>query len=312
MASSVLGPPPGLATRPAAIADLDDLDALYRRSDLALGVLPESRRPFFAWWWSQSYMDLRRDTRVVLDGDRIVAAGMGSHEGDGHTSFEATGRVDPEHLDRGIGAWLLAWFARAGAQRGASRIRMSCPAEDAAAADLFRAAGYEHVRSVWDMGVAIGGDERAPPPPSGVEIRPFRAGVEERDLWQVMTVSFRDHWDHEADMSFEAFHSAWFGDPTDPPVVWIASEGDRAVGELGWIHVPEGAYVISVGVLPEDRGRGIATALLQTAIADMARRGIGDVSLSVDAENPTGAVKAYERVGMAVRRRNDVYHRELA
>jgi mycothiol synthase len=312
LASSDPRLPAGFAARPAAIADVHDLDALYRRSDLALGVRPESRRPFFGWWWSQPYMDLRRDSRVVLEGDRIVAAAMGSREGAAYTFYEATGRVDPEHLARGLGAWLLAWLDGAAAARGASRVRTSCPAEDGAAAGLFRTAGYERVRSAWDMGVSIRGDERAPLPPEGVQIRPFRPGAEERDLWRVLTVSFRDHWDHEADMSFEGFVSAWFGDPTDPPVVWMASDRDRPVGELGWIHVPEGAYVISVGVLPEHRGRGIATALLRTAISDMARRGIGDVSLSVDAENPTGAVKAYERVGMTVRRRNHVYHRELA
>jgi mycothiol synthase len=312
LASSDPRLPAGFASRPAAIADLDDIDALYRRSDLALGVMPESRRPFFGWWWSQPYMDLRRDTRVVLEGDRIVAVGMGSREGAAYASFEATGRVDPEHLERGIGAWLLEGFARAGVARGASRVRTSCPAEDAAAAALFRTAGYEHVRSAWDMGVAIRGDERASEAPEGIEIRPFRRGLDERDLWRVMTVSFRDHWDHEADPSFEGFLSSWFGDPADPPIVWIASERDEPVGEVAWIRVPEGAYVISVAVLPDHRGKGIATALLRTAVADMARRGITDVSLSVDSENPTGAVRAYERVGMTVRRRNHVYHRELA
>ncbi|MGZ4147480.1 MAG: GNAT family N-acetyltransferase [Actinomycetota bacterium] len=275
-------------------------------------MIPESRRPFFSWWWSQSYMELERDTRVLVDGGRIVAVGMGAREDAAHAFFEASGRVDPEHVGRGLGTWLLAWLARAGVGRGASWVRNACPAEDGAAARLFRAAGYAYARTAWDMGVGLAGDEPAGEPLDGIEIRPYRSGLDDRDLWRVMTVSFRDHWDHEADPSFESFMASWFADPADPPVVWMATAAGVPVGEVAWIHVPEGAYVISVAVLPEHRRKGIATALLRAAIIDMAGRGIADVSLSVDSENPTGAVRAYERVGMTVRRTTHVYHLELA
>jgi hypothetical protein len=40
-----------------------------------------------------------------------------------------------------------------------------------------------------------------------------------------------------------------------------------------------------------------------------ARRGLRRVLLSVDAENPTGATKFYERVGMRVANRWDVWER---
>ena len=43
----------------------------------------------------------------------------------------------------------------------------------------------------------------------------------------------------------------------------------------------------------------------------MKRRGMKRASLGVDAENLTGAVAIYERAGMTVERRSDIYSRPL-
>jgi mycothiol synthase len=66
----------------------------------------------------------------------------------------------------------------------------------------------------------------------------------------------------------------------------IASVSD----DRGWVDV--------LGVLAPWRGRGIAGALLRRSFATFAGRGLRQVLLSVDAENPTGATRLYERVGM--------------
>ncbi len=41
--------------------------------------------------------------------------------------------------------------------------------------------------------------------------------------------------------------------------------------------------------------------MLHRAFADLAARGQPEVTLSVDATNPTGAIALYEKVGMTVR-----------
>jgi ribosomal protein S18 acetylase RimI-like enzyme len=64
-----------------------------------------------------------------------------------------------------------------------------------------------------------------------------------------------------------------------------------------------------LGVLPEYRQRGLGQALLQHTFAEFARRGFTAVGLGVDAENPTGAVRVYERAGMRVERTNLVFEK---
>jgi len=51
--------------------------------------------------------------------------------------------------------------------------------------------------------------------------------------------------------------------------------------------------------------------LLRHAFCEYYRRGYEGVSLGVDAENLTGALKLYKKVGMDVHRQFDLYEKEL-
>ena len=75
----------------------------------------------------------------------------------------------------------------------------------------------------------------------------------------------------------------------------------QVYGDRGWIS--------EIGVLKSHRGRGIADALLRRSFATFAERGFGRVMLNVDAENPTGATALYERVGMRIIKRWDLWER---
>ena len=59
------------------------------------------------------------------------------------------------------------------------------------------------------------------------------------------------------------------------------------------------------------RRRGLAQALLLASFRDFRRRGETLVRLGVDSENPTGAVRLYERAGMRQVWRADVYRKHL-
>lgn len=299
-----------MTARPAALDDLPSIDALYRRSEIALGVLPEGRTDYLRWRWQQPYVDVSRDTRVChRDGEMVGFAGTHREEGVG--PLFAMGRVDPAEVGRGLGSWILHWFDAAAAGRGAGTIRTGCPVEDGDGQRLFRAHGYARVRSAFDMGVDLTGNEQAPEPPAGVTLRRFRPG-EERTLWRVATESFRDHWDHEQDQAFETFLAEWFTDEEDASRIVLAETEGQVVGELSWIGTQEGAYVGSVGVLPGFRRRGIAGALLGTALSEAAAQGFRHLSLSVDGQSPTGAVGVYERAGLTVARTVEVFIKELS
>jgi ribosomal protein S18 acetylase RimI-like enzyme len=64
-----------------------------------------------------------------------------------------------------------------------------------------------------------------------------------------------------------------------------------------------------LGVIPEYRQRGVGQALLRHTFREFANRGFDAVGLGVDAENPTGAVRVYERAGMRVERTSMIYEK---
>jgi mycothiol synthase len=68
--------------------------------------------------------------------------------------------------------------------------------------------------------------------------------------------------------------------------------------------VTEGRGQVSALAVREAwRRRGIAEALLRAGFAMFRARGIVNVRLNVDRDNPTGATRLYERAGMRLRRR---------
>lgn len=91
---------------------------------------------------------------------------------------------------------------------------------------------------------------------------------------------------------------------TEDPTQWLIAEHEgRAVGYARGSnrYASEGCgYVASLGVVREARGQGVARALLTARFADDSARGRIATVLHVDAENPTGATRLYESVGMGV------------
>ena len=85
----------------------------------------------------------------------------------------------------------------------------------------------------------------------------------------------------------------------DPSLWLLATDGDEAVGALSGVVWGDRGWVGELGVRKPWRGRGIASALLRRAFATFASRDLPRVMLNVDAANPTGAVRLYERAGHA-------------
>ncbi|MFE7837183.1 GNAT family N-acetyltransferase [Streptomyces sp. NPDC057474] len=83
-------------------------------------------------------------------------------------------------------------------------------------------------------------------------------------------------------------------------VVLMALNGDTAVGCLVVTSPADGrAEIKRLWTDPAFRGRGIASGLLDAALAHAAERGLGTVGLSVWKWR-TGAIALYERLGFGV------------
>jgi ribosomal-protein-alanine N-acetyltransferase len=59
------------------------------------------------------------------------------------------------------------------------------------------------------------------------------------------------------------------------------------------------AIILKLAVFPDQRGRGIATALLNAIIEELKLTKVGEVELTVDVARP-GAMKLYERAGFKI------------
>ena len=125
----------------------------------------------------------------------------------------------------------------------------------------------------------------------------------------ILTEAFADDWGYHPE-PFEEWADDYRRSPNYDPTLWfLAKDGALPVGALCAHVASEHGWVDEVGVLASHRGRGIAGALIRRSFASFAERGVSRVALNVDADNPTGATALYERSGMRVIRRWDLWER---
>jgi mycothiol synthase len=177
---------------------------------------------------------------------------------------------------------------------------------------LVEAHGYHLIRHSLRMAIEL----EPPPPgadwPQGVRARTFEPGTDAERVHEAHMDSFADHWEY-AYMPYDRWRHLMFRSPHDPSLWFLAVDGDEIAGlclcrpedagepNMGWISV--------LGVRPAWRRRGLGLALLRHAFGEFRTRGRERVGLGVDAENTTGAVRLYERAGMTVTRRHDIYEK---
>lgn len=233
-----------------------------------------------------------------------------------------------------VGAALYVWAERQGCrlarERGLAETQLDAGAfaGDARKHRWLAAAGYQRVRTWWQMSRAVAAAEGEsgafPQPQEGVVVRqvvgddgePSEADL--RAVHDVLETAFTDHFNYHEE-SFDEFVERqqqevghawdhwWLGEVEDGTPVG-ALIGERSVGEGG----PDGTYVAYLGVTQAARGRGVATSLLQAVIADAAARGRDRVTLEVDADSPTGAERLYASMGFEQRYSTESWHREVA
>jgi ribosomal protein S18 acetylase RimI-like enzyme len=254
-------------------------------------------------------LDLERDTLLVLDGDgqavayQVVRVRAGPPPG---PRLHVDAAVHPAHRRRGIGTALTAATRRRADELGAAVVtRLAESASDAIA--LAERAGMRPAR--WwsellrDLAVPV----EPLPPPAGITVAglgpPYDAARWDEPLRLAHNIAFAGHW----------------GSAAVGPTAWaqhVPGDGSIAGYVLSYEFPADTArngvrdlYVGTVGTLPAHRGRGIAGALLAHVLQGAAAQGYATASLTVDAENPTGALGVYDRAGFRLHRREVTYVR---
>jgi ribosomal protein S18 acetylase RimI-like enzyme len=199
--------------------------------------------------------------------------------------------------DREAGLLLLSALTEA----RPGRVETVVPAEMPDVPELLGEAGLVLERDVWQMWRELASAPDEPRWPGGIAVRSYDDAGDAANVHALLERAFAAN--AESVLPFEPWHAWMTGDPEFAADSWFLAEQDgRLAGvALCW----SGGWLKDLAVDPDQRGRGLGEALCLHVFGEFHRRGVARVGLKVDADNPTGAVRLYERVGM---QRDRVYH----
>jgi mycothiol synthase len=289
-------PPDGFELRRATVDDAAAVNELVTAADVAVQGWSESSDSELLGWWRM--MDLEQSSWVLQDGGQVAAYSVAFAHGE---TLELDGFVHPDFQGRGLGAWLVARAEERTRELGLPKLYTFSLAADEKAHRLFAQFGMRELRRYYRMLIEL--DAPPPPPewPGGLHVSSFEVD-QAKAFHDAMVEAFEDEWNFVA-MSFEEWRELRLvKDPDFDPSLWfLVRDGDEIAAIMRNEPDRSGAgFVGAIGVRKPWRRRGIAMALLRHAFAEFYRRGKRKVALGVDAENPTGATRLYERAGMHV------------
>jgi mycothiol synthase len=313
--SSAMDGPLGYVLRSAtpedfsAAADVLVADELDDSGEVVLG--PE----FLRAQWDRGGFDPTTDAWVAAAPEgAVVAYGHGALEEP--TVVESWGIVHPEHRGRGVGTALLDRIERRAVEMlggiAGARFRHAINAADRGAAGMVMARGLHPFRHFWHMRIDVDEGFEAGGQPDGIRFRGIDPSEDLPAIHVVLVDAFAEDPGHTVAPFDRWVREEASGSSFDPSLWLIAEDRSTIVGVLTASDFGDRGWIDYLAVLSETRGRGIGAALLRRSFATFAGRGIRTVFLNVDAENVTGATALYERVGMRVVKRWDLWERTIA
>ena len=234
--------------------------------------------------------------------------------------FIADGYVHPELRGRGVGNRVLALV-----EARATELEPSWPAGerivlesahlvgDESAAALLEARGFRFVRRFFRMVTDVTDAPAEPVWPDGIEVRPFDLERDARELHGAYEEAFADEWGHVV-KPYDAWREHLVGRPRfDPGLITVVWAGDTVVAFA--LDYPKrwatGAGSASSASATRGAGGASGSRSSTSRSAASARRGRRPWRSASTRENPTGATRLYERAGMRVLWRADVWQKEL-
>jgi len=236
------------------------------------------------------------------------------------------GRVHPDYSNLGIGSWMLSWAERhvmpalqelSPELRFAPHVGIHAQAKESQ--KLFKDFGYQYIRSSYEMHISMEAPPPAPVWPEGISIRTYNPETDAEDVYLADQDAFRDHFGFvEAPFAegFERFLHFMTGQKDFDPSLWyLAMDGNEIAGlclcRRQAHDDPDMGYVGTLGVRRPWRKRGLGLAFLHHAFGEFYQRGKRKVSLGVDAESLTGALRLYEKAGMHIHKQFDIFEKEI-
>jgi ribosomal protein S18 acetylase RimI-like enzyme len=314
--------------RPLHLTDAPDVFALIRDCRVADDdpdetTFTEFLHSTFHWFAT----DPAHDTIGALDADgRLVGYGWTfAREGATRTArVWLHGGVHPRHRRRGIGRRILRHGITRAGQVLASRpsgvpgqIDVDALPHQADRIALFASEGFRPVRSFVVMHRPLEDAIPAAPLPAALTAVDWRADLD-GSARDAHNEAFTDHWGSEPVSAERWSHLASSAPGFRGDLSSLAVTPDGEIAGYVLCAAPPGmqaqrptAWIGTVGVRRRHRRHGVAAALLTRSMTAMQRAGFEVAGLDVDAENPTGAVRVYERLGFATIREQRIFSRTV-
>jgi mycothiol synthase len=268
--------------------------------------------------WTLPRFDKARDAWTIASPDRVFVGYGWVWDRVPHVDLQADVHVHPKHRTLGLEQALLDRIE----ERGREHVPVA-PAGEKVTVAVFAMAGtelarilegrgYARTRTFFRMTIDLADGYPASSTPEGIEIRPFRHGEDDREVHATIAESFAGHF-RFAPEPHEEWVARRMGHPNFDPSLWlVAWEGESMAAAILAFQFGDLSWVRELGVREAYRGRGIGKALLLASFRIFEERGSKRVSLGVDAGNATGATELYERAGMRVEQRHELYQRPVA
>jgi len=229
--------------------------------------------------------------------------------------------VVPEFRRRGIGRELAEKAIESLRERGMKTVEAGAVEGMPAGIRLLESMGFKRVR-VFSL---MKRDLESIPHNIGenldVQLRKFREGaLEDLQLLNWLTnETFREHYNYRSESLDETrYHLEQ--DPTFKQQEWVFTLlNDKLVGYVGVGVDPKYneekntrcGWILNVGVLKPNRLKGIGTRLMIEGMQMLKAKGMTETMLGVDDQNPTKAIKLYEKVGFKVAQKDVAYQKAI-
>ena len=286
---------PVVEIRGAGWEDAEQVVALIAARDGTSPGVTEIRVEHLRGEWERPDFRLGEDNLVAIGEDGVLI---------GYAAVSPSAEVVIAAATDELANELYELIRNRARDRGHRTIAVTLHAQDGTTTGLVRRPPLVLDHDTLTMWRPLDEPVEDPVVPEGIELRAFEP-ADARAVHELLDAAYLA-WDSAyVPVSHEGWETAMTGDVEFDPAVWFLAERDGALVGCG-LHWSSG-WLKDVAVRESERGRGLGATLVQMGLAEFSRRGCARVGLKVDAANPTGAVRLYERLGFVITNRQAVW-----
>ncbi len=307
-------PAPEFRVRPATMDDLDAVLALVVAHDIAEFGHPDFSLENLRGEWEE--LDLAEDSFLAVAPDGQVVGYATVRHRRNYVQIDSDGYVHPDHWGLGVGALLVRVTeerARRLAPLAPEGIKVvltnAVSGANRPARALLEQEGYQATRHFWRMVIDLEGPPAPVSWPEGITVRPCASEADERSVFLATDEAFRDHWGYVPE-TYDEWRPCQ-KDASDTSLWFLVEEDGEPTAAAVCTYFMDMGWVRRIGVRRPWRRRGLGEALLRHAFREFYRRGTTCIGLGVDASNPTGATRLYEKADMRVVHEYALYQKVL-